>query len=263
MGGQSLFPRVHRFFVSPSVDRGTPGRFTLSESDSHHAARVLRLAPGDPVELLDGAGRVYAGRLATVEKRAATVTVVANRSVPAPPAVVLAPALLKGKAMDWLVQKATELGAAALHPLSLARCVAQVSADEAAGKVEDWAATAREACKQCGNPWLPRIHAPQSLAQFLAVRPAGLLIVASLGPGVRSPRALVAAARAAAGPARAPLPAATLVLGPEGDFTADEEASLREAGALPMTLGPLVLRAETAALAGLAVLQQELSGAAV
>lgn len=247
---------MHRFFVSPSADRATPERFTLSASESHHAARVLRLAPGDAVELLDGAGRVYAGRLATVEKRAATVTVVAQRSVPAPPAVVLAPALLKGKAMDWLVQKATELGAAALHPLSLERCVAQVTAEEAAGKVEDWTATAREACKQCGNPWLPRIHAPQTLAQFLAARPAGVLIVASLGPGVRGPRALI---EATPGPVRA----AILVLGPEGDFTADEEAALRAAGALPMTLGPLVLRAETAALAGLAVLQQELGGAAV
>lgn len=254
---------MHRFFVSPSADRGTPERFTLSESDSHHAARVLRLAPGDPVELLDGAGHVHAGRVATSDKRTTTVSVVSTRTVPAPPAVALAPALLKGKAMDWLVQKATELGAAALYPLSLARCVAQVAPAEAAGKVEDWSATAREACKQCGNPWRPRIHAPQTLASFLATRPPGLLIVASLGPGVQRPRALIAAARAAAGPAHGLLPAATLVLGPEGDFTAEEEAALREAGALPMTLGPLVLRAETAALAGLAVLQQELSGAAV
>lgn len=245
---------MHRFFVPPAV--GTPATLELSEGDSHHATRVLRLEPGAKVELLDGVGRIFSGRISVPTRRCVEVAITGVRQVPAPPRIVLAPALLKGKAMDWLVQKATELGVAELRPLALSRCVAVVKPGEAEDKVADWTTTAREACKQCGNPWLPRLHSAQSLKEFLSGLPAGLLIVASLGEGVGRPRALVESARASG----AVVTAATLVLGPEGDLTPEEERLLRAAGARPMTLGPLVLRAETAALAGLAVLQQELSG---
>ena len=243
---------MHRFFLSPESCRA--GRVTLDERDSHHASRVLRLEPGAEVEILDGAGGRLAGRVATVDKRAVTVDIRERDTVPAPPRVVLVPALLKGRAMDFLVQKATELGATEIRPVETERCVARVRPDEAEGKVAGWMETAVEACKQCGNPWLPGITPPVGLQEsFRGLPGRGLVLVASLEPGARLPGEIVGAASVAAAEG------VVLYTGPEGDFTSAEYGWLRDgAGALPMTLGPLVLRAETAVLAALAVLQHEL-----
>jgi 16S rRNA (uracil1498-N3)-methyltransferase len=160
--------------------------------------------------------------------------------------------LIKGKAMDFLVQKATELGMACLSPLVTERAVVRVTSEEAESRVADWIRTAVEACKQCGNPWLPSMEPPSTLSAFLGRRGAGLLLVASLRGDARPVRAVL-------GGESAPVDGVTLVLGPEGDFAPDEEEALRAAGAQPISLGPLVLRAETAAIAGLAVIQYELS----
>ncbi len=241
---------MNRFFLRTGAGRGET--LVLDEGDSHHAARVLRIGEGDPVEILDGGGRILRGRVVEVGKRATRVEVLAVRNVSAPPRVGLAASLIKGKAMDFLVQKATELGVARLHPLSTERSVVRVTEDEGPARVADWTRTAVEACKQCGNPWLPEIEAPATLAVFLKGRGAGILLVASLRSDALPVR------RALAGTA-APAGGVTLVLGPEGDFSPDEEEALRAAGARPVSLGPLVLRAETAAIAGLAVIQSELT----
>lgn len=241
---------MHRFFLR--TDAGSGARVTLGDGDSHHAARVLRLQVGDEIEVLDGTGRCLRSRVVTVDKRATQVEVMSVEHRPSPPRVGLAPSLLKGKAMDFLVQKATELGVASLHPLATERAVVRVTAGESASRVADWSRTAVEACKQCGNPWMPEIVAPTDLAGFLEHRGPGLLLVASLQADARSLRAILAGTGV-------PRAGVTLVLGPEGDFTPGEEQALRGAGALPMSLGPLVLRAETAAIAGLAVVQYELA----
>ncbi|MGE3310751.1 MAG: 16S rRNA (uracil(1498)-N(3))-methyltransferase [Limisphaerales bacterium] len=242
---------MNRFFLRTGAGPG--GTLVLDEGDSRHAARVLRLAAGDPVEILDGAGRILRGRVADVGRRETRVEILAVRAVPSPPRVGLAPSLIKGKAMDFLVQKATELGVVRLEPLATERAVVRLKGDEGRARVADWTRTAVEACKQCGNPWLPEILAPVETAAFLERRSGdGILLVASLRSDALPVR------RALAG-AVAPAVGVTLVLGPEGDFTPDEEEMLRAAGARPITLGPLVLRAETAAIAGLAVIQNELA----
>jgi 16S rRNA (uracil1498-N3)-methyltransferase len=186
-----------------------------------------------------------------VSKRVTRVEVEQVERRAAPPRVGLAPSLIKGKAMDFLVQKATELGVACLSPLMTDRAVVRVTPEEGESRVADWTRTAVEACKQCGNPWMPVIEPPTTLSAFLGRRGAGLLLVASLRGDARPVRTVLAGEPASAS-------AVTLVLGPEGDFTPDEEAALRSAGARPISLGPLVLRAETAAVAGLAVIQYEL-----
>lgn len=240
---------MHRFYLKTGALAGAV--VTLEEGESHHAARVLRLENGAPVEILDGAGRCLRGRVVEVHKRATRVEVHEVECRPAPPRVGLAPSLIKGKAMDFLVQKATELGVARLRPLVTDRSVVRVTPEEGAGRVADWTRTALEACKQCGNPWLPEIDAPTTLGALLRAADLGLLVVASL-------RGDALPVRAALGQGM-PLPGGvTLVLGPEGDFTPGEEEALRAAGARPISLGPLVLRAETAAVAGLAVIQYEL-----
>jgi len=243
---------MHRFFLRTSAGVGSV--VALSESDSHHAGRVLRLGAGEIVEILDGAGRCLRAEVVEVGKRATHVAILSATSVPSPPRVELAPSLLKGKAMDFLVQKVTELGVARLWPLTTERAVVQVRKEEAQEKVDDWTRTAMEACKQCGNPWLPEIESPRSLAEFIQSAKPGFLVVASLRADAKSARRLFSTQKP--GPAGK----VTLVLGPEGDFTAEEEGALRQAGAKPMSLGPLVLRAETAAIAGLALLQSELEG---
>jgi len=240
---------VHRFFLPPEACRG--GALTLDERDSHHAARVLRLTPGETVEVLDGAGRTYVGRVQRPDRRAFGVDVVNVRITPRPPSITLAPALLKGRAMDFLVQKATELGATRIQPLETARTVATVSAADAESKVAGWLVTAAEACKQCGNPWLPWIEAPLALDRWLAGGPEGRLLVASLEPQARLPAQILRDDTKRPG-------GLVLTLGPEGDWTPEELEALARAGGRPFTLGPLVLRAETAAIAALAVFQQEM-----
>lgn len=240
---------MHRFFLPPAECLGET--LVLGERDSHHASRVLRLATGDPIEVLDGQGSRLLARVIRADRWALRAVVEQRLRLPAPPGICLAPALVKGRAMDLLVQKATELGATRLAPVITDRTVVQVGAGDAPGKAEGWLDTAMEACKQCGNPWLPRIDPPRRLDEFLVARPSGVCLVASLDPVAPLPSAVLDE-----------LPEApesvVLLTGPEGDFTPDEERAVRAAGARPMTLGPLVLRAETAVIAALAILQHEL-----
>ncbi len=239
---------MHRFLVAPDGARGPS--ISLSPDESHHAIGVLRLKPGDEIEVLDGTGTIRTCRVTRADRRAVMAEVLSERAQPRPPPVHLAPALLKGAAMDTMLRMATELGAASITPISARRCVVRIEPDAAVGKLEGWARTVAEACKQCGSAWAPRLELPRSLEEFLAMRPRGPLVAALLGPERLLPG--VALARCADREGE-PI----LVTGPEGDFTPEEQEMLLAAGALPVTLGPLVLRADTAVVAGLAILQHE------
>lgn len=240
---------MHRFHVPPEHCQGD--RVILGEGDRRHAVRVLRLTAGENIEVLDGAGTLLACRIVRADRDSVEALVISRERVAQPPPVVLAAALLKGKAMDFLVQKATELGVTAIQPLSLERCVARVEPREAEDKIAGWQATAVEACKQCGNPWMPRFETPRTLTSFLSQRAPGLMMVASLAGQPRLPGAILRERREPAG-------SVTIVIGPEGDLTGAELDQLTAAGAVPFTLGPLVLRGETAALAALAIVQHEM-----
>lgn len=163
--------------------------------------------------------------------------------------------------MDDIVRQATELGAAAIFPLATARSEVHLDADRADKKLEKWRTVAIEAAKQCGNPFLPRVEAVQGLPAFLAsslVRETELRLVASLHPGARPLRAVLAGFRAAH-EGRAPRSAAWLI-GPEGDLNAEEVGAALAAGWTPVTLGPLVLRCDTAAAYALSALRCETDG---
>ena len=250
---------MHRFHVVPSAVGGPV--VTLPEAESHHAARVLRVQVGERVTVLDGAGQQLLCDVSAVTKRAVTLAVRERNSLPPLPyRLTLLQAIPKGRLMDDIVEKATELGAACIVPVITERTISQPEGDGAAAKVAKWQATAVEAIKQCGSAWLPRVAAPVTLRDFLTRGEAfDLMLVASLHTGARPVRELLQQHRCEQG--RAPVNVAVWI-GPEGDFTAAELAALAAAGAQAMTLGPLVLRCATAAIAALAVVGSELQSGA-
>lgn len=170
-------------------------------------------------------------------------------------AITLAQAVPKGKNMDLVLQKAVELGAASIMPLMTERTVVRLDASDAARKRERWQQIALEACKQCGRNSLPPVCHPCTVEQFVTSHKGGLLLLASLQPDSRPLKEVLAETRQSTGH---PVAEVTVLIGPEGDFTPDEIAHFKKAGAIPITLGPIILRTETAALYCLSVLAHEL-----
>ena len=235
--------RVPRFFTSASLRAG--GATQLPEEAAHHAVHVLRLRAGDALTLFDGRGGEYAGRIAAIERLRVTVDVLAHRALEreSPLAVTLVQGVSAGEKMDFTVQKATELGVAALQPVLAERSTGRVAGERAAQKRAHWQRVAIAACEQCGRNRVPEVLAPLKLEEYCRARAPGTALLLS-------PEARLALREAAAGLQGA----ATLAAGPESGFTATEEALLAHCGFVPVRLGPRVLRTETAALAALAAL---------
>ena len=248
-----------RFYIPP--DRWNLDRLVLDEDETHHATDVLRLKAGDRATVFNGAGAQAKVELASISKRAIELKLLApTQSAPPACRITLGQAIPKGKNMDLIVQKATELGAASVVPLLTERTVVQCDAREADKKREKWQAVAIEACKQCGQNWLPAVLPPQTLNDLFDPQTApafDLLLVASLQPDAVHPKKVISDFL----DARGANPASVLVLiGPEGDFTPAEIALAKAHGSRPITLGPIVLRTETAALYCLSILNYELLG---
>lgn len=235
-----------------------PRLLTLSADESHHLVTVNRALAGDTVVVFDGRGREWICELNEANRRAARLTVrFAQRAQPLPHTITLAQALPKGTAMDAIVRKATEIGAAHIVPLQSERTQVHLADERADRKRDKWAGAALEAAKQCGNPWLPIIAAPVEAATFLAdPGEYDLRLIASLQPEAHSLKTALTAYQVTHGRR----PAKVLwAVGPEGDFTPAELSIARSAGFHPITLGPLVLRCETAAVYALSILSYELS----
>ncbi len=243
-----------RVFASAPIQ----GTISLPAGESHHLVTVNRARTGDIVVAFDGHGTEWTCELTDARKAGATLRVTATHTrAPLPCAITLAQALPKGGVMDDIVRHATELGAARIVPLATERTQVHLDGDRSDKKIEKWRVAALEAAKQCGNPFLPEIASVQSLGEFLAgevAQRAQLKLVASLHPGAQSLRACISMFRSEHG--YAPKQAVWMV-GPEGDFSAAEMAAAQAAGFIPVTLGPLVLRCDTAATAALAVLSYE------
>jgi 16S rRNA (uracil1498-N3)-methyltransferase len=229
----------------------------LRDHEARHALQVLRLRPGDPVAVLDGEGTRLHCEVRRTARHVVELGVTQREFVaPLPYRVTLAQALPKGKTFDTIMQKATELGAWRVVPLVSERVLSRPDDAQAPAKVEHWRRIAIESIKQCGSPWLPKIEPPLSLTGFLARKePVDLALIASLLEDRQFPRARFEAFQARHG--RRPQNVC-IWIGPEGDFTPGEYRAIQDAGALPITLGPLVLRADTAAICCLAVVSCEL-----
>ncbi len=234
--------RVARFHVDAALRAG--GVSLLPEDTAHHAVHVLRLRTGDEITLFNGRGGEYAGRIAAIDRLRVSVDVLEHRRIEreSPLAMTLVQGVSAGEKMDFTMQKATELGVAALQPVVAARSSGRITGERAEVKRAHWQRVAIAACEQCGRNRVPEVRPVLALAQYCAMAPtAGARLLLS-------PLAELGLRGAKLGGE------ATLAAGPEAGFTAEEEALLAEAGFVPVRLGPRVLRTETAALAALAAL---------
>ncbi len=234
-----------RFFCDEV--RLVPGELRLPEDVAHHAVRVLRLAAGDELVLFDGQGNQAEGRLIRLGQAwGADISGVRAVSRESPLRVVLVQALAAADKMDWVIQKAVELGVSAIQPVSAERSVIRLSGERAAKRATHWQQVAVAACEQCGRNTVPMLFPISSLADYLS-QPATAVKRFVLDPvggvGVRS----------------LPRPEGELfvhlLIGPEGGWSERELTLCRSAQSTGLTLGPRVLRTETAGLAVIAAMQ--------
>ena len=243
--------RQTRVYVDAELEPGT--RIALAGSAASHVTRVLRLRTGETLTLFNGRGGEYAARIDASQRDSVTLAVAERAATEreSPLALTLAQGVSRGERMDWVVQKATELGVTAFAPLLTERSVVRLDAQQSGRKLNHWRAIAIAACEQCGRNRLPQIAAPVTLREFLS-NPAGG------GSTTRTARILLSPAADRRIADLRPAPEAIAVLiGPEGGLTQEEQEAALAAGFIAMRLGPRVLRTETAAVAALSVLQRE------
>lgn len=232
---------MHRFY-SPGSIAGP--QVELDGDEAHHLSRVLRLPVGERVEIFDGKGRAAPAEVTDISKRTVTLRVAGPPvTTPRPlPAIHLLVAAPKSDRLRWLIEKAAELGVARVSLLQTARSVVHPGA----GKLDRLNAAVISACKQCNRNDLMTIDPPRPFAEVVeeAAATGHLFLIATLDtPGIAAQQSRLQSA-----------PAVTLAIGPEGDWTPDEVALALHQGAVPIGLGPLVLRVETAAIAAISAI---------
>lgn len=238
--------RLTRVFVPPANGAlGAGMEVELPATAGEHIARVLRLRQGAALTVFDGGGGEWSAQITSLVRNRVGVRCLAHQPAERESAldITLLQSLARGEKMDWIMQKATELGVTHILPLNAARSVVQIDDARAAGRLAHWRAVAASACEQCGRNRLPQIAAPSAIeaigdAQLPATRLA-------LAPDASIP--LVGAAVQAG--------ALALLVGPEGGLTPEESAMAQRAGFTLVRFGPRILRTETAAIAAIAALQ--------
>lgn len=230
----------------------------LSAEESHHCINVMRQKEGDYCTVFDGKGLELKVKITSIEKKVVSFEKVSqNRTNRSEDILCLAQALTKLKSMDLIIQKATELGVGEIIPLQSERSVAQVDSDSAEAKTDKWRQITIDAAKQSGINYLPSVLAPVKPKAFVDGVPRNAIkIIGSLQPEARPLKKVLQEGLASVkGPRKV-----VLMIGPEGDFTPAEIGEARAAGFLPVSLGPTVLRSETAAIYTLSAIIYELQG---
>jgi 16S rRNA (uracil1498-N3)-methyltransferase len=221
---------------------------SVAGSAGNHIARVLRLRAGDALTLFDGRGGEYAAHIREIRKDTVLLDVLEHLPLEreSPSQLTLAQGISRGERMDWVVQKATELGVARILPLFTERSVVHLDEKQASRKVQHWRSIAVAACEQSGRNRVPEIAAPAQLHDFLQ---AGKLAGTGLLLSPRAPLRIGDIPALAGG--------ATVLIGPEGGLADFEQAAAISHGFTPVRMGPRVLRTETAAVCALTLLQQQ------
>jgi 16S rRNA (uracil1498-N3)-methyltransferase len=246
---------MSRFYIPPSA--WNIDRLTLEGAEAHHCLDVLRLGQGDKATVFNGQGTEATVEIVGAKKDRVELRTLHHAKVPQLSCrVTLGQAIPKGKNMELIIEKATELGASAIAPLLSDRTVVQFSASDAQRKQEKWQRVAIEAAKQCGQNWLPSVRLPHTPREFFAAPlDYDLMLIASLQSDSRHLKQLL---RDHSGGTSRVL----ILVGPEGDFTPAEISLAKSHGCRSVTLGPIILRTETAAIYCLSVLSHELFSSA-
>lgn len=236
---------IPRFYCPPPLPASAP--FELPPAAAHHASRVLRLRVNDSVQLFDGTGIELDGTISEINAKRTVLGKLQIRHINRESHlhIVLAQAMSSSEKMDWVVQKATELGVAEIQPVQTQRSVAKLTAERAQKRIEHWHSVVIAACEQCGRNILPQVHAPQELSAWFA----------SMRDVQGGKFILLPESSTALNVQPKPPGTITLLTGPEGGFTLEEAQLAQQIGFIPIRLGARILRTETAALAGIAVLQ--------
>lgn len=243
---------MHRFFVASEQIRGR--LFVIRGSDVRHISRVLRLVPGDRVTVIAGNGREFTGELTAVGEAEATGILLDEHPSQAEPPlrVTVYQGLPKGDKMDFIVQKCTEIGVARIVPVITERTVVRLAPGKAGARVARWQKIAAEAAKQSGRTSIPSVDG--ILAFRAAVQEAARQNLSILPWEMARERTLKQILRAAG-----KMDSIGIFIGPEGGFTQDEAAAAAAGGLVPVTLGPRILRTETAAIVSAALALYELA----
>lgn len=234
-----------RFYCPPPIP--SSGSFDLPPDAAHHAARVLRLREGDPVQIFDGLGNERHGVIAELGSKHVVISGITAIDIDreSPLKVLLAQALTNSEKMDWVIQKTTELGVIGIQPLSTERSVARLTAERVEKRIEHWQQVAISACEQCGRNTLPQIYKPLDIMvwlQQMRESPVTKLILLPQGAVALHTQAK-------------PQGKVVLLIGAEGGFSQAESDVALRCGFTAIRMGARVLRTETAAVAGLAALQ--------
>jgi 16S rRNA (uracil1498-N3)-methyltransferase len=246
---------MRRFYISP--ENWNPDALALTGTEAHHARDVLRMKPAEKLVLFNGRGREITAEIVDLSGDGIQLRKLHEAETPALRCrIILGQAIPKGKNMDLIVQKAVEIGAAEIAPIISDRTVVQVDPESAAQKHVKWQQIAIEAAKQCGQNWLPQVHEPCRLGDFFTASATfDLRLIGSLQPDAQHLKEILADYSSE----HRRLPESVLMLiGPEGDFTPAELALARRHACRPITLGPIILRVETAAIYCLSILSYEL-----
>lgn len=236
--------RTPRFYVQQPLVVGQ--EFVLPDTTFRHAIQVLRLGMGEPLTLFNGEGGEYLAQISNVSKRSASVHINHFSAIDteSPVHLTLVQAIIKPDKMDFALQKAVELGVNTIQPLITQRSVVRIGKEQVDKKLQHWEGIVQAACEQSGRTRMPNVQAPLTLERWLETPFMGTRLI--LAPGDFP--------RINALPLDLPMPVA-LLIGPEGGFTDEEVDMCVQAGVMPVSLGSRILRAETASIAALALLQ--------
>lgn len=237
-----------KFHIRPEAVRAS--HVVFDEEETRHLARVLRLGPGDLVQVVDGRGTEFTVRLESIQGRSAAGTILARSEgvTESPLATTLAQGVPKGDKMEWVVRTVTELGVIRIVPLLTERVVVRLEPGRWRERVRRWQRVAKEAAKQCGRSVVPKVDAPSTLQDFAVTSwPVDLALCLWEGESRGVSEVLDATAE--------PVRSALVVVGPEGGLARHEVQALQARGFRSAGLGPRILRAETAGPIAVALLQ--------